>query len=561
LERSIPDGARLSVSAALSDGIAIVSRVQNPIGYREKYLDAPIIQRVMDVASYREQIYEIFADPGEEIEGKIDRALDVGTRYLGMPLGFLTKIDDGTQRIVQVTGDHPLIQPDETCPLDEAYCRRTVETDGALAVQDAEVSTAISDAAVRRFDLGTYIGAKITVNDAVYGTVCFADEEQRSGAFTDAETFFVELIARLVGQTFERRKYERELTERKERLNKQREIYRAVIDASFDFVFRIDPDGRFTYNSPTVTGFLGYTPAELDGRPITMVLPDERTTERAWNLVERVLNGETVQRQDFQLGTKSGATVYADIRATPIYDGSVPQAERSSHDVVAIQGMARDVTERRKRERLISVINRVLRHNLRNEMTLISGYAEMLVEELDDDLAAKAELIETTADRLLDLSESAQRIEANRDLSPELEPIDVAPLVERVLTQLETRYPDASVSSELPETAVAETLPRVEVALWELLDNAAKHGGDPASIAVETAVEDAQVRITIADEGPGIPEIERTVLQSGEETPLAHGRGLGLWLAYWIVTNLEGQLDVIEAEAGTTVEIRLPGPS
>ena len=67
--------------------------------------------------------------------------------------------------------------------------------------------------------------------------------------------------------------------------------------------------------------------------------------------------------------------------------------------------------------------------------------------------------------------------------------------------------------------------------------------------------------ITVADDGPGLPETEREVLETGKETPLAHGQGLGLWLAYWLITNLHGQLEVTELQQGTTVEIRLPKPS
>lgn len=515
----------------------------------------------MEDAAARRRLHDIFADSDEVLENRIDRALEVGTKYLGLPIGFFTRIEKGTQEIVRATGDHPLIRPKETCPLDEAYCRRTVEIEDVLTVQDANVSSAISEVAVQRFDLGTYIGAKVVVDDDAYGTVCFADEDHRDETFTDAEAFFVELLARLVGQALERRDYERELAKREERLNEQEEIYRAVIETSFDFVFRIDTEGRFTYNSPTVADFLHYTAEELDGQPITVVHPDEETTERAHALLERVLRGEVVEARDFPLETKSGKVVYADIRVAPIYDGSVPLTERSPADIVGIQGMAHDTTERMRREGLISVMNRVLRHNLRNEMTVISGYATMIAEGDDEDTARKAEIIERTANRLLDLSESARRIEENRQFPAELDDIDLVPLLERVVMQLETRYPDASVAFDAPDTAVAETSSEVEIALWELLDNAAKHGGDPPFVDVSVEHEGEKVSVRIEDDGSGLPDIEQAVMDSGRETPLIHGRGLGLWLVYWVVTNLEGELDVTSSQQGTIVEVRLPKPS
>ncbi|MFD1600197.1 sensor histidine kinase [Halobellus rarus] len=515
----------------------------------------------MDPATYRAQIYDIFTPPTEDIEAQIDRALDLGAEYLDLSIGFLTRITAGRQEILQAVGDHPLIQSGESCPLDEAYCRRTVELESPLAIQDANISSAISESAVQTFDLGSYIGARVIVDGETYGTACFADDEPRSESFTEAEQFFVELVARLTGQALERQNYAQRLAQREERVNEQEEVYRAVIDSSFDSVFRFDTDGTFIYSSESVRDLLGYAPEELEGKSITTAHPDGQVTDWAWEKITQILDGETAEARDFPLETKSGNIVYTDIRGAPIYDGSVSDPDRTSEDIVGIQVMVRDASDRRQREGLISVINRVLRHNVRNEMTVINGYAEMIADEPDVDGAERAKLISAAATRLLTLTESAQQIEENRDLSGELEPLDIVPLVERVTSECEMRYSDGSISVKLPETAIAETLPRVETAIFELIDNAAKHSGDPTSIEVDVRVTDIRVVVRVSDNGPGLPDPERTVLETGEETPLIHGRGLGLWLSYWIVTTLDGEIEVSEFEQGTTIEIRLPRPS
>ncbi len=349
----------------------------------------------------------------------------------------------------------------------------------------------------------------------------------------------------------------RQLAEREAELDEQNELFRAVIDASFAFVFRIDEEGRFTFVSPSVEAFLAYSPAELDGQPFSVTLPNEATVERAWDDIESMLNGNPNTVRDFPLETKAGSTVFTDVRGVPIYRGSVPADERTPDDVVGIQLMVRDATERREREGLISVINRVLRHNMRNKMGIITGYAEMLEGRLSGDDAEKATQIRDTADQLPDLTESAQRIEENRDLSPELEPVTLEPLLEDTVSELRMEYPEASITIDVPDTAVANTHERLETALWEVLENAAKHGGDPSVVEIDVTVTETRVAIAVSDNGSGIPEIERNALQSNVETKLVHGEGLGLWLVHWIVTSLDGELETTLGAAGTTVTIRL----
>ena len=353
----------------------------------------------------------------------------------------------------------------------------------------------------------------------------------------------------------------RRLIERERELNERSELYRAVIAASFAFVFRIDLEGRFQFVSPSVEGFLGYTPAELTGEPMSVLGDNDESVELANGYFAEVKEGESIQVQDLPITTRSDRTVYVDVRAVPIYAADVEPDARTADDIVGAQVMVRDASDRRQREGLISVINRVLRHNVRNKLTVISGYAEILAGDSDDNVASKATQITQATDRLLDLTESARQIEQNRELSPELETVDLAPLLDESVDELATRYPEASITAEIPETAVATTLPRIETALWELLENAAIHSGEEPTISLGVTETDGQLRITINDNGPGLPEDERQVLATGDEDPLVHGQGLGLWLTYWIITSLDGEISVPKKSGGTTIEIRLPTPS
>jgi PAS domain S-box-containing protein len=512
----------------------------------------------MEPRAYRERVYDIFIDPDEDVGERVDRAFAVGIEYLDLPIAFLTRIDGGTQEIVQAVGDHHLIQPGERCPLEEAYCRRTVEIESVLAIEDATASPDVAAAAVATFDLGAYVGAKVVVDDETYGTVCFAAEDEREDAFTDPERYFVELLAGLVGQALERRASRRDLERRERQLEERQEVYRAVVEASFDLVFRVDAAGRFTYFSPPVEQLLGHDPDEVVGREFGVILPDGETTEAATDLFEQVMAGETVEHQYFPLTHRNGSRIFVDFRATPLYESGIDSDERTPENVVGAQGVAHDATTRYRRERVIEVLNRVLRHNLRNDMTVIRGFAEALEAETAGDHADMAGRIVATSDRLIQLGETARKLEQNLDSSPELTPADVVPVVDRTATQLRDQYPEATVTVDTPETAVASSAPRLETAVWELADNAAKHGGEEPTVELAVTTSEDRVTVRVADDGAGLTDSEAAALVADEETPLVHGSGLGLWLVNWIVDSLDGDLRTRSTDSGTCIEVCLP---
>ncbi|MFB6068821.1 MAG: PAS domain S-box protein [Halobacterium sp.] len=172
------------------------------------------------------QLYVVASNPDRDFESKLERILEFGTEYLGLPYGFMTEIADATQTVVTSTGGHELLQPGESCPIEESYCRKTIATeDGLLAVQDAAAAGWSDDAAYETFELGTYIGGRVTVNDDLYGTVCFAASDARGQDFSEMERTFVELTTRWVAYELEHREYQSQL----ESKNAQLEEFASVV--------------------------------------------------------------------------------------------------------------------------------------------------------------------------------------------------------------------------------------------------------------------------------------------------------------------------------------------
>jgi len=211
-------------------------------------------------------------------------------------------------------------------------------------------------------------------------------------------------------------------------------------------------------------------------------------------------------------------------------------------------GIYTDISDRKADQRRIKMLNRVLRHNLRNRMNIISGWADEVTESDDPEIAAAGQRIAETAAELNQLGEQVRLLvetaEAGGGAMQSVSLDDhLMPLIERVRTD----HPDARLESAI-EPGVTVTVPNAKhltTAVRNLLINAIEHNDAErpfVRITVEPAEDDAHVRIRIADNGPGIPETEREVLRKGTETPLEHGSGLGLWLVHWIATMSRGEV-------------------
>jgi predicted DNA binding protein/GAF domain-containing protein/PAS domain-containing protein len=178
-----------------------------------------------------QQLHDLASATDLEPMEKVSRILDVGRDRLGVDIGFLTRIESGTQEIVEATGGHPELYPGAVAPLEEAYCRRTVGQEEPLAVDNAIEEGWADDPAYERFGLACYLGATIAVDGEEYGTVCFADTETRDATFTEAEKTFVDLVTDWVSFVLTQREYEETLKARGRQLSGILEKSRSLMQA------------------------------------------------------------------------------------------------------------------------------------------------------------------------------------------------------------------------------------------------------------------------------------------------------------------------------------------
>jgi signal transduction histidine kinase len=227
----------------------------------------------------------------------------------------------------------------------------------------------------------------------------------------------------------------------------------------------------------------------------------------------------------------------------------------------------RDVTARTTREQRLEVLNRVLRHNLRNDVNAIVGYSDLLADDPDEP-EPLADAIVEVADELAAIGEKARRIERlMATAETEADAVSLAPLAQNVLVSAAADAPDVTYERSVPADVVVHGSGYLlEHALRNLVENAIEHNdGDERTVEL-TASYDPEgtypLTVSVLDDGPGIPEQDRAAVLDGDETPLEHGSGLGLWVVRWAVTRLGGEIDIVDREGGgTRVDLRLPRAS
>jgi signal transduction histidine kinase len=230
-------------------------------------------------------------------------------------------------------------------------------------------------------------------------------------------------------------------------------------------------------------------------------------------------------------------------------------------EVVSVVGFARDVTDRRERERQLLVMDRLLRHNLRNEMNLILGHAEQVRAHGGDAVAASVSQIVETGEHLLRTVDKERDIVGLLTNDADTVAFDLVATVADVCGRVRERYPEATVETSLPAQADVRAVSKLPLAVHELLTNAVEHAdvSDPTVTLSVTVDDDAgTVTLSVDDECPPIPVQEIRVLRGERDVrSVYHGSGLGLWLVHWAVDRSGGELVFQTTADGNTVSLTL----
>lgn len=211
----------------------------------------------------------------------------------------------------------------------------------------------------------------------------------------------------------------------------------------------------------------------------------------------------------------------------------------------------------------LGVLQRVFRHNIRNDMNVVQGYIELARSgSSSPEVHTKLATASATAGDVIGIGEKLGILDQYGFRPLEAETEDLVELTSEAVSRFSESHPAATVTIATPDSARVVGDESIAHVLDELLENTAEHYEGPLeSLRVEVSVIDGEEwgTVRVEDNGPGIPEGELRALRTGHESNLIHLSSVGYWLVYWLCERLDADIDIETGNGtGTTIEIAVP---
>jgi PAS domain S-box-containing protein len=493
-------------------------------------------------------------------EAAFDDLTRLASFICGTPIALVSLIDEHRQWFKSKVG---LDAPETSREV--AFCAHAILQNDVFIVPDAHIDERFVDNPLVtgpprvRF----YAGAPLTTRDRKnVGTLCVIDQQPRT--LDEPQRFALAALARPVAAQIDLRRANAALATSAREAWDAKMMLDDLLESASDLVVRVDAEGAIIYANRAFRRATGRTAAELAGFPLVELgAPDFRETGRA--ILERLVRGEDA-------GTFVSALLAKDGRRLEI-EGSA-SARMEDGRAVEIQGIFRDITERRVVERMKNEFISTVSHELRTPLTSIRGALGLLeggmLGELPEEAMEVVQIARTSTDRLVRLINDILDVEKMESGRIELKcrPIDVASLVGATLDGLRGAGStgvelEADVQSDLTLCGDEDRLTQV---LTNLVSNAKKFSppGGKVSVRVEPTPL-GRVRFSVIDQGPGIPPEDLSKLfgrfqqLDGADTRRHEGTGLGLWISKAIIEQHGGTIGVdSRVGEGSTFWFELP---
>ncbi len=332
-----------------------------------------------------------------------------------------------------------------------------------------------------------------------------------------------------------------------------REKYRSLAEAAPDAIFLVDlTDATISEVNERTEELLGYDRSELAGKTVADVHPAE-DLDGYWEMFDRTTQRETIRFDTLPDGSQV-EVVTADGERVPVeIHVKRVEVDGSPHVFLVVRDVSTQLARREQLERAteeLAVLNRLLRHDIRNDMSVVLGWLDRLEQHVDPDHHDTVERIRSHGSHVVDLTKLARDyVEViTEEAEPELEPVDLHQTLTEELDACRSANDavDAGLAAGAETDVSVQATPLLCSVFRNLLNNAVQHNdrAEP-TVRVDATVTDDTVTVRVADDGPGIPDEEKaSVFGRGEQGLDSSGTGIGLYLVDRLITQFGGDVRV-----------------
>jgi|TARA_R100000388_G_scaffold95031_2_gene86007 PAS domain S-box-containing protein len=303
---------------------------QNDLFKIENIEEAEIRQRLL---------YQIVSQTDTNLDIQLDNALKLSTQLLGMEIGIISKVVDQTYIIQHHYAKHNGLENGQKFKLGHTFCAITLESNRAIAIDYMKESPWSRHPCYEFFELESYIGIPIIVDDDIYGTLNFSSSKPKKDGFIAADRNLIKLLSQWISGIIKRKQVEKQLQD-------QKELYRLISKNSADMICLHDPDGTYKFVSPSVENLLGYTPKELVGKnPYEFFHPKDQERIKSESH-QKALEKDPSRNFHYRIRKKDGSYVWFDTATEIITD--------EEGEVVSLQTTSRDISKQKNLEILFA---------------------------------------------------------------------------------------------------------------------------------------------------------------------------------------------------------------
>jgi signal transduction histidine kinase len=223
-----------------------------------------------------------------------------------------------------------------------------------------------------------------------------------------------------------------------------------------------------------------------------------------------------------------------------------PLTVRVYRDSTGYQAFIARSDDRGRAADQLRILNQIMRHDVRNDMNVVLGWADILEDHVDEDGADFLDRITRASHHAVDLTVTMRDFIAalGSAEAPELEPVALGPVLEGEIETCRSTHPNAEIrlDGDIPEVSVVANDLLTSV-FRNVLNNAVQHNDtDVPTVTVDVSAGDDTVTVRIADNGPGIPaERAADLFGRTRDEPGTEG-GVGLYLVDRLVSQFGGTI-------------------